>query len=138
MHCDRIRALARDMRAEVVIERYFNFGGEGVLAARDLGVPAALEVNAPIIDAPGSAKQRLDRAMLIEPMRRWRERICRMTSLFVTPTAAILPAWIDRRTVLEIEWGADTDRFRPDVPGPPPYTPDPSRVLAVFVGAFRS
>src|SRR5262245_30081352 len=27
----RIRALAREMRAEVVIERYFNFGGEGVL-----------------------------------------------------------------------------------------------------------
>ena len=134
----RIRALAREVRAQVIIERYFNFGGEGVLAAHDLDVPAVLEVNAPIVDAPGSTKQRLDRAMVVEPMRRWRDRICRMTSLFVTPIVEILPPWVDRRSVLEIEWGADTDRFRPDAPGEPPYSRDPSRVLAVFVGAFRS
>ena len=115
-----IRALARDMRADVIIERYYNFGGEGVLAARDLDVPAVLEVNAPIVDHPGSAKSRLDRALLVQPLRRWRDHVSRLTTLFVTPSAEILPAWVDRQRVLEIEWGADVDRFRPDAAGTPP------------------
>jgi starch synthase len=49
----RARAMARLARrigASVIMERYYNFGGEGVLAARRLGVPAVLEVNAPVID----------------------------------------------------------------------------------------
>jgi glycosyltransferase involved in cell wall biosynthesis len=134
----RLAALARDVHAQVIVERYYNFGGEGVLAAADLGIPAALEVNAPIVDVPGSRKQWIDRALVVEPMRRWRERIARQTSLFITPSADILPAWVDRRRILEVEWGADTDRFSPDAPGEPPYTPDPSRILCVFAGAFRS
>jgi hypothetical protein len=60
-----------------------------VLAARDLGIPRVLEVNAPIIDFPRFRKSRIDRALVIEPMRRWRDRLCRLTSLFVTPSAHI-------------------------------------------------
>lgn len=134
----RLTTLAREIGADLIIERYYNFGGEGVLAAHDLDVPAVLEVNAPIIDAPGSVKQRLDRALLVEPMRRWRDRLCRMTTLFVTPSASILPAWIDRSRVLEIEWGADVDHFRPNAAGDAPFAPDPNRVTCVFAGAFRS
>jgi glycosyltransferase involved in cell wall biosynthesis len=122
----------------VIMERYYNFGGEGVLAAHDLGIPAVLEVNAPAIDVPGSAKRSLDRALLFQPMRRWRERLCRLTSLFVTPSAAILPPWIDRRAILEIEWGADVQTFRPDAPGEPPYRLDSDRITCVFAGAFRA
>lgn len=133
-----IRALARQVRADVIIERYYNFGGEGIRAARDLDVPGVLEVNAPIVDFPGSAKSRLDRALLVQPFRRWRDEICRQTTLFVTPTADILPAWVDREKVLETEWGADTNHFRPDAPGAPPFVPDPSRAACVFAGAFRS
>ena len=133
-----VGSLARDVKAEAIIERYYNFGGEGILAARSLGVPAILEVNAPIVDYPGSSKARLDRALVVEPMRRWRERICRATDLFVTPAAEILPSWIDRHKVLEIEWGADVDHFRPDAPRPPAFTRDAGRVLGVFAGAFRS
>jgi glycosyltransferase involved in cell wall biosynthesis len=133
-----IGRLARRVGAELVMERYHNFGGEGIFAAARLGLPAVLEVNAPIIDYPGSGKARLDRALLFEPMRRWRERICRRVSLFVTPTADILPAWIDRRQVLEVEWGADVERFRPGAPGTPPYRRQNGRVLCVFAGAFRS
>jgi glycosyltransferase involved in cell wall biosynthesis len=133
-----IGRLARRVGAELVMERYHNFGGEGVFAAARLGLPAVLEVNAPIIDYPGSGKARLDRALLFEPMRRWRERICRRVSLFVTPSADILPVWIDRRQVLEIEWGADVERFRPGAPGTPPYHRQNGRVLCVFAGAFRS
>ena len=133
-----VTRLVRGLRPDVVIERYHNFGGEGVRAAARLGVPAVLEVNAPIVDYPGSAKARLDRALVVEPMRRWRDRICRHVSLFVTPTADILPAWVDRGRVLEIEWGADVDRFRPHPPGAPPYGREDGRVLCVFAGAFRS
>lgn len=133
-----VAALARQVRADVVMERYYNFGGEGVHAAARLGLPAVLEVNAPIIDYPGSAKQRLDRALLVEPMRRWRDALCRQTDLFITPTREILPSWIDSGRVLQAEWGADTEHFRPDAAGPVPFTRDPGRVLCVFAGAFRS
>jgi glycosyltransferase involved in cell wall biosynthesis len=133
-----VRALARDMRADVIIERYYNFGGEGVLAARDLDVPAVLEVNAPIVDHAGSAKSRLDRALLVQPLRRWRDHLSRLTTVFVTPSAEILPAWVDRQRVLEIEWGADVDRFRPDAAGAPPFAPVPGRTLCIFAGAFRA
>ena len=138
MRADAVTSLARDARADVIMERYYNFGGEGILAARRLDVPGVLEVNAPVVDYPGSPKATLDRALLVQPLRRWRDRICRMTDLFVTPQAAILPPWVDRDRILEIEWGADTDLFRPDARGPLAYTPDASKVTAVFAGAFRS
>src|SRR6187200_466176 len=35
-----VTALARRVRADVVIERYYNFGGEGVVAAQRLAIPA--------------------------------------------------------------------------------------------------
>ncbi len=138
MRAGKVSALARDLNVHAIMERYYNFGGEGILAANTLGIPAVLEVNAPIIDYPGSVKSKLDRALLVEPMRRWRDRLCRLTSLFVTPSASILPAWIDRRRILEVEWGADTSLFRPDVPGPPPFARDSGRIICVFAGAFRS
>ncbi|MEO6221916.1 MAG: glycosyltransferase family 4 protein [Vicinamibacterales bacterium] len=138
MRAGALTQLAREMNAQVVIERYYNFGGEGVMAARRLGVPAVLEVNAPVIDYPGSVKARVDRALLFEPMRRWRDSLCRQADLLVTPSAQILPAWVEPARILEAEWGADVDHFRPDVTGPLPFERDPSRVLCVFAGAFRS
>ncbi|MFI5177433.1 MAG: glycosyltransferase [Vicinamibacterales bacterium] len=138
MRAGAVSALARRIGADAIMERYYNFGGEGVLAAHGLGLAAVLEVNAPIIDFPGSPKARLDRALLVEPMRRWRDRLCRLTDLFVTPTADILPAWIDRANVLEVEWGADVTLFRPDAAGSPAFTRDPGRIQCVFAGAFRS
>src|SRR5690606_38131697 len=130
--------LARAVHADVVMERYYNFGGEGVMAADRLGLPAVLEVNAPIIDYPGSLKSRIDKAMLFEPMRRWRDRICRRVDLFVTTSHDILPPWVERRRVLEIEWGADVDLFSPDAAGHVPFTRTDDRIICVFAGAFRS
>jgi glycosyltransferase involved in cell wall biosynthesis len=138
MRAGAVADLARRVRADLVMERYYNFGGEGVVAARRVGVPAVLEVNAPIIDYPGSAKAKVDRALIVQPLRRWRDRLCRMTQLFVTPSADILPSWVDRRRVLEIEWGADVDAFHPGATGALPFTRDPDRILCVFAGAFRS
>jgi glycosyltransferase involved in cell wall biosynthesis len=130
-----LREAAR-LRPDVVIERYHNFGGEGVRAARQMGARVALEVNAPILDHPRSWKARIDRALLLRPMRRWRDWQCARADLFITPTRRILPPWIDPGRVLEVEWGADTDRFRPGAPGRPPF-PRPAGTLAVFAGAFR-
>src|SRR5262245_40219075 len=45
-----VRTLAIRVRPDIVIERYHNFGGEGVLAARTVEARVVLEVNAPIVD----------------------------------------------------------------------------------------
>jgi glycosyltransferase involved in cell wall biosynthesis len=137
MRARAVTRLARAFRPDVIIERYHNFGGEGIAAAAAVGARAVLEVNAPIVDHEGSAKAALDRALLVRPLARRRASICARTDLFVTPSAAILPADVPRARVLEVEWGADTDRFRPGAAGPPPFA-RPAPVVAVFAGAFRA
>ena len=137
MRARAVRRVASILEPDVVIERYYNFGGEGVSVARGVGARSVLEVNAPVIDYPGSAKAVVDRAVGIRPMQRWRERLCALADLIVTPSAAILPPGTPRAKVLELEWGADTDRFRPEAVGPLPFTRRLG-TLAVFAGAFRS
>lgn len=137
LRAGRVRRAAERLRPDVVMERYHNFGGEGVRAAGAVGARVVLEVNAPIVDHAGSAKARLDRALLVQPLRRWRDWQCARADLFVTPTRRILPGGIAPERVLEIEWGADTDRFRPDAGGVVPYARPPG-LLAAFAGAFRS
>ena len=131
-----VRRIAERIRPDVIMERYYNFGGEAILHARPLKARAVLEVNAPVIDHPGSAKAALDRALLVRPMQRWRERLVRAADLIVTPTAAILPGDTPREKVLEIEWGADTDLFHPGAVGPLSFVLSIGTV-AVFAGAFR-
>jgi glycosyltransferase involved in cell wall biosynthesis len=122
----------------VVMERYFNFGGEGMRAASRTNALAVLEVNAPIVDYPRSPKRLLDRLLLVEPMRRWRDWQCRVAGLVVSPRREILPGWLPADRVVELEWGADTDRFRPGAPGVVPFDRKPGEVVAVFAGAFRA
>jgi glycosyltransferase involved in cell wall biosynthesis len=137
-----VAGIARAVRPEIVLERYHNFGGEGVRAARSVGARMVLEVNAPIVDYPGSPKARLDCALIAAPLRRWRDWQCRHADLFVTPTAAILPTWIPQSKIVEVEWGADTDRFHPGAAADRPdlrIAPhEPGAVVAVFAGAFRT
>lgn len=131
-----VRAIARRLRPDAIIERYYNFGGEGIGAAKASGAVAVLEVNAPVIDYDGSAKRTIDRALILEPMRRWRERICRQADLIVTPTAGILPPDTSSGKIVELEWGADTERFHPGASGPVPFV-RPADTVLVFAGAFR-
>ena len=133
-----IAQLARGLAPDVIIERYHNFGGEAIRAARACGAVAVLEVNAPIVDHLGSRKALLDRLLIIEPMRRWRDYLCRLADLVVTPNESIVPAWIPRDRVAVLEWGADTDRFHPGVIRSAPFARPPVRTLAVFAGAFRN
>ena len=132
-----VSELAARLRPDAILERYYNFGGEGLRAAARTGAIGVLEVNAPVVDYPGSPKQWLDRALLVEPMRRWRERQCAMAHLIVSPTRAILPPSVPASRVLEIEWGADTDRFTPDATGSIPFERREGETIAVFAGAFR-
>ena len=57
--------------------------------------------------------------------------------LIVTPSAAILPPETPSRKIARLEWGADTERFRPGVAGQAPFA-RPAATVAVFAGAFRS
>ncbi len=133
-----VRSLATTLRPDIVMERYYNFGGEGMAAARAVSVPYVLEVNAPVVDYAGSPKRLLDRALIVEPMRRWRERQCASAALIVTPSATILPALVPKERILQVEWGADTERFHPGASGHVPFVRRDGTVMVVFAGAFRS
>jgi glycosyltransferase involved in cell wall biosynthesis len=133
-----IADLVARVRPDVIMERYHNFGGEAILAAQSVGAIAVLEVNAPVIDHRGSRKALLDRALIVRPMQRWRRRVCSVADVIVTPNPAILPSGLPADRVATLEWGADTERFRPDVAAAPPFVRPPVSTLAVFAGAFRS
>jgi glycosyltransferase involved in cell wall biosynthesis len=133
-----VRSLALQVRPDVVIERYHNFGGEGVLAARTVDARVVLEVNAPIIDHDGSRKALVDRMLVVQPMKQWRTWQVDHADLIVTPSAAIVPSDVPRSRILELEWGADIDRFGPGASGQPPWARQPGAVDCVFAGAFRA
>ncbi|HYT64822.1 MAG TPA: glycosyltransferase family 4 protein, partial [Vicinamibacterales bacterium] len=135
---EAIARLAREMKPDAIIERYHNFGGEAIRVAAELKAVAILEVNAPVIDHPGSPKALLDRALLVQPMRRWREHLCRIADIIITPNPAIVPWTIPREQIRVLEWGADTDRFKPGVPEHTPFVRLAVTTVAVFAGAFRS
>lgn len=128
-----ILRLARHLRPDVIIERYYNFAGAGMITARLLGIPTLLEVNALIIDPPSERKRIID-DRLGGPMRRWATLQCRWADAIVTPLHTTVPASIDRTRIHEHPWGADVDRF---VPADPPHNPTlPPTIL--FIGSFRS
>ena len=136
-----VSARARAFKPDFVIERYYNFGGEGILAARATGALAVLEVNAPIVDHPGSSKALVDRLLVVQPMRRWREWQCDHAHLIVAPSTKMIPARVPSERILRMEWGADTDRFHPRTNSGATVAPFPrseSDTVAVFSGAFRS
>ena len=107
-----VEALAESMRAEVVIERYYNFGGEGILAAAARGIPSLLEVNSPVVDHPGSMKGFLDAATGVRPLRLWREKLCREATALVSPLPDIVPAFARAKTAT-VTWGANAQAFSP-------------------------
>ena len=108
----RIEALARELRPDVVMERYYNFGGEGVLSARRLGVPSLLEVNSPVIDHPGSLKALLDGLLVVRPLQRHRERLVLHAKALVSPLLAIVPEFARAKTET-VSWGANVASFAP-------------------------
>jgi glycosyltransferase involved in cell wall biosynthesis len=107
-----VAAIAAAFRPDVIIERYYNFGGEGVVLASRLGVPSLLEVNSPIVDHPGSLKGVLDALMLVRPMRSYRESLCRQASALIAPIPEIVPLFAREKTEI-VTWGANVQAFHP-------------------------
>lgn len=110
---DRVLDLVRSLRPDALIERYYNFGGEGITSATRAGVPSLLELNSPAVDHPGSSKARLDALLLVRPLRRWRERLLREARALVAPIPEIVPDFARAKTTL-VTWGANVEAFRPE------------------------
>ncbi len=133
-----IAQLIRQLRPAAVMERYYNFAGAGVLAARRAGIPALLEVNALIVDPLAVRKRRLDdRLGLIlpggsrrgGPLRRWAVWQCQQSARIVTPLHTTVPPEVDRGRIVELPWGANISAFQPSASDRAP--------TLVFLGSFR-
>ena len=133
-------------RPDVVIERYYNFAGAGVLAAHRRGVPVLLELNAPMVDPPRSLKARVD-TLLLGSLRSWAVRQARWSAAIVTPLASTIPPEIARHKIHELPWGANVERFDParrvreqarlaDLAAS--LGLEPNVPVAVFLGSFRA
>jgi glycosyltransferase involved in cell wall biosynthesis len=107
-----VAAIAESVRPQAVIERYYNFGGEGIRVAASRKLPSLLEVNSPLLDHPGSLKGALDALLLVRPMRRVRYELCRKASALVAPILEIVPEFARAKTQT-LSWGANVDAFHP-------------------------
>jgi starch synthase len=107
-----VEALADELRPQAVMERYYNFGGEGVFTAERRGLPAVLEVNSPLVDHRRSLKAGLDAALVVRPLRRRRERMCRAATALVSPLLEIVPEAAREKT-RRVTWGANVESFHP-------------------------
>ena len=135
----QVERIARDVRPDRIMERYYNFGGEGVRTGTARGIPSLLEVNSPVVDHPGSLKAALDALTLLRPMRRYRERLCREAAALVAPIPEIVPAFARVKTTT-VTWGANVEAFRPQRrdEGLRAELGIPDGALAVvFSGSFR-
>lgn len=134
--------LLHRLQPDVLIERYYNLAGAGMLAARRADVPSLLEVNALIIDPPAVFKRRLDDC-LGRPLQRWAVAQCRMAARIVTPLHTTVPPQIAPDKIVELPWGANVERFR----RASDYTSQGLRAelgipldrpIIVFLGSFRA
>ena len=127
-----IRRLIEDLRPDVVIERFYTFGGAALLAAGKAGIPAVLEVNSPARDYPGSLRDMLDKLTLLRPVDRWRQRQLRMSAAVYATSHHLVPPELQDGVTVVVN-GVDTDRFRP---GPKNDGTGPLR--CVYVSSFRA
>ena len=134
-----VRAIAEAVHPDVLMERYYNFGGEGIRVAAEKRIPSLLEVNSPVVDHPGSVKGALDALTLVRPLRRYREALCRRAAALVAPIPEIVPAFARAKTEA-VTWGANVEAFRPDVDGGAfrrSLGVSPETTVVVFSGSFR-
>jgi alpha-maltose-1-phosphate synthase len=135
-----IEALAEELRPQIVMERYYNFGGEGIATAHARRIPSLLEVNSPVLDHPGSLKGALDAALVVRPLRRRRERMCRQASALVAPLTEIVPEFARART-RRVTWGANVEAFHPSRRSPAlraEWGAGEEAMVVAFAGSFRA
>lgn len=128
----QVREVARRVRPQVVIERFYTFGGAGLLAARALGLPAVLEVNSPARPYPGSLRDLLDALTVVRPVQRWRAWQLRQARAYYATAAVLLPASLRAATTVIVN-GVDVRAIRP---GPP--APDDGPLRLAYVSSFRA
>lgn len=131
-----IERLISEIGFDAVMERYYNFAGEGIRAAHARGIPSILEVNAPLKEHPGSLKNFLDTLAIVRPMKRLRDEICRKASAIVTPLPSIIPDDVPEAKVHRVNWGANVERFHPGASRKALPIPERDQVV-VFSGSFR-
>lgn len=140
----RLARIVAQFRPDVIMERFYNFAGAGVWLAHRHSIPALLEVNAPMVDPPGSLKTRVDR-LLLGSMRRWAVTQGQWSAAIVTPLATTVPSDVPRARITELPWGANVEQFDPAAR---PVGEERIRLLsalglspeypvAVFLGSFR-
>ena len=116
-------------RPDVVIERYHNFGGEGILCrARRRARRPCSRVNAPVVDYPGSLKvARRPRAARPADAAAG-ANACRARRPDRHAERRDPARWRRAARILEIEWGADTERSFPARRGAVPFA-GPSAIV---------
>ena len=134
-----VAAVAEAVRPDVIMERYYNFGGEGIATARSRRIPSLLEANSPVVDYPRSLKAALDAAMIVRPLKRYREAMVRDATALVAPIPEVVPAFARARTEL-VSWGANVEAFSPERRDPAVRKalgiPE-GAVAVLFSGSFR-
>ncbi len=127
-----LRSVIRAVGPDVVVERFYTFGGAAIVAAHALQVPAVLEINSPARDYPGSTRDLLDKMTIFRPVDRWRRlQLARSSAIYTTSRHLVPPELQDQVTV--VVNGVDVDRFRP---GGEVSRTGPLR--CVYVSSFRS
>jgi glycosyltransferase involved in cell wall biosynthesis len=128
----QVRRIMQAVAPDVVIERFYTFGGAGLWAARSLGIPAVLEVNSPARPYPGSWRDRIDRLTVLRPVDRWRRTQLRWARAVYATSSRLLPPELKDRVRVVVN-GVDTERFHPR------SDPGEGRALrGVFVSSFHS
>jgi glycosyltransferase involved in cell wall biosynthesis len=107
----QIKKLADQLRPDLIMERYYNFAGGGMLYAHRHQLPAILEVNALMLDPLSSLKRTIDRLLLFDRLKWWTEKQCTWASRIVTPLHTTVPASIPRDKIVELPWGANVELF---------------------------
>ena len=131
-HWREVKRLACQLGPDVVVERFYTFGGRGLIAAAQLGLPAVLEVNSPALPYPGSLRDRLDALTLIKPIHRWRRWMLAQAQRYYATSELLLPEHLRARTTVIVN-GVDCRLFEPGDP-----VPDDGPLRLVHVSSFRA
>ena len=128
-----IQRIAERVHPDVLVERFYTFGGAGIWAAHTQRLPAVLEVNSPARRYPGSWRDRIDRLSIVAPVQRWRRQQLTWSDAIYATSKHLLPPEL-QESVTVVTNGVDTNQFRPVSPSPDAGGP----LRCVYASSFRS
>ena len=125
-----VRECAEMLKPDVLVDRFYTFGGAGIWAAHALGIPRVLEVNSPA--RPFGLRDRLDCLSIARPVDRWRRRLLAWSDAVYATSRHLVPPEL-QGSVTVVTNGVDVERFRPG-----PARADDAPLRCVYVSSFRS